>query len=200
MNLVRKFSKAITSVDDWRSKRNEEFLRSNELHSKKIGIIGLGRIGKKIATYASAFGLDISFYDPYVSDYPDHIKKVEELTSLNDCDIISINCYLTQETRGMITYGTLDRLKPGTVIVNTSRGEVIDENYILHLIDSRNILFGADVLQNEQNIFELKNSKLYNASKTNSNIVITPHVAGATVESQLKALTSVLELSKRAIV
>jgi len=49
MNLVRKFSKALTSIDDWRSKQNEEFLRSNELYSKKIGIIGFGRIGKKIA-------------------------------------------------------------------------------------------------------------------------------------------------------
>jgi len=200
MNLVRKFSKALTSVDDWRSKQNEEFLRSNELHSKKIGIIGFGRIGKKIANYANAFGLHIMVYDPYVFEYPSYVEKVSGITSLNNCDIISINCYLTEETRGMITYGTLDQLKQGAIVVNTSRGEVVDEDYILHLIDSKNILFGADVLQNEQNILELKKSKLYNASKTNSNVAITPHVAGATTESQLKAFVSVLKLSKQFIV
>jgi lactate dehydrogenase-like 2-hydroxyacid dehydrogenase len=57
MNLIRKFSKAINCVDDWRSQSNESYLRSNELYSKSIGIIGLGRIGKKIAKYADAFGI-----------------------------------------------------------------------------------------------------------------------------------------------
>jgi D-3-phosphoglycerate dehydrogenase len=195
MNLVRKFSLAIKHVDEWREDSNEIFLRSNELNGKKIGIIGLGRIGKKIANYAKAFGMDIQFYDPYVDS--DDFIKIQNIRDLSNCDIISINCYLTSETKELITYGTLDDVKKGTVIVNTSRGEVVNEDYILHLVNNKGVVFGADVLQNEQNIDQLKFSKLLVASKTNDNIVITPHVAGATVESQFKALNSVVSLSRR---
>lgn len=195
MNLVRKFSLAIKHVDEWREDRNEIFLRSNELNGKKIGIIGLGRIGKKIASYAQAFGMDIQFYDPYVDS--DDFIKIQNIRDLSNCDVISINCYLTSETKELITYGTLDGVKKGTVIVNTSRGEVVNEDYILHLVNDRGIVFGSDVLQNEQNIDQLKFSKLLLASKMNNNIVITPHVAGATVESQFKALNSVVSLSRR---
>lgn len=195
MNLVRKFSLSMKNVDNWREDSNEIFLRSNELNGKKIGIIGLGRIGKKIAKYASAFGMEVHFYDPYVAS--DDFKKIQNIRDLSNCDVISINCYLTSETKRLITYGTLDDIKRGTVIVNTSRGEVVDEDYILHLVNSKGACFGADVLQNEQNITQLKLSKILLESKTNDKVVITPHVAGATVESQFKALNSVVALSRR---
>ena len=195
MNLMRKFSLAVKHVDRWREDNNEVFLRSNELNGKKIGIIGLGRIGKKIARYAEAFGMEVEFYDPYVAT--DDFRKVQNISDLSKCDAISINCYLTSETKELINYGTLDSIKPGTVIVNTSRGEVVNEDYILYLVNEKGALFGADVMQNEQDISRLRMSKLLAASKSNDKIVITPHVAGATIESQFKALSSVVALSRR---
>jgi D-3-phosphoglycerate dehydrogenase len=201
MNLVRKFSKAIKSADNWRMSANEDKLRSNELHSKSIGIIGLGRIGKKIANYAHAFGMKIYYYDPYVEsfDAPDYCEKLEKIQQLDCCDVISINCALTSETTGLITYGTLDNIRKKCVIVNTSRGEVVDEDYIVHLIENKDMLYGADVLCGEQELERLKQSKIYTLSKTNDNIIITPHVAGATVESQLKALIASINLAKSAL-
>lgn len=196
MNLQRKFLDATRSIEQWRSDENELLLRSNELYGKSIGIVGMGRIGSKIAKYAKAFGLDIFYYDPYVTETETPATKVNSLSSLSSCDIISINCSLNGETRSMIDFGLWDNLKAGTVVVNTSRGEVVNEDYIVHLVNNNQIMFGADVLHNEQNIERLKESPIYKMSKVCDKVVLTPHVAGATKESQTKALVTVLDLIK----
>jgi len=197
MNLQRKFLEAVQSIDLWRSSENESLLRSNELHKKTIGIIGMGRIGNKIANYSNSFGLTVKFYDPYVDSciLNSSAAKVDSLNQISECDIISINCYLTNETREMITYGSLDSVRKGTIIVNTSRGEVVNEDYICYLVNNKEILYGADVLQGEQNLDKLFNSPLYKLSKIIPNrIVLTPHIAGATKESQFKALKAVVDI------
>ena len=197
MNLMRKFSKAIDSVDDWRSDENELSLRSNELFGKVIGIVGMGRIGSKIAKYARAFGMSVRYYDPYVKK--DNLVRIQNLSQLSQCDVITINCVLNSETENLITKGVWDDIKPGTIVINTSRGEVVDETYVKNLIDKKGILYGADVLQGEQDLTNLKKSPLYLLSKTSNRVVITPHVAGATKESQTKALKYILDLSRASI-
>ncbi len=194
MNLTRKFTNAVNGTAGWRSNTNELFLRSNELHGKVIGIVGLGRIGSKIARYAETFGLHVRYYDPYVSNFS--YDKVEKLSDLTDCDIISINCSLTPETTGMIRPGTWDTVSAGTIVVNTSRGEVVDEDYIVWLVKEAGILYGADVLRHEQDIARLKKSPILMLSKRTDKVVITPHVAGATKESQTKALLTTLDLAR----
>ncbi len=194
MNLTRKFTNAVNATAGWRSNTNELFLRSNELHGKTIGIVGLGRIGTKIAKYATTFGMNVCYYDPYVNNYT--YRQVKTLRQIEDCDIISINCSLTKETTGMIRPGVWDRIKAGTVVVNTSRGEVVDEDYIVALVKDWGILYGTDVLRNEQNIPSLKKSPILALSKRTDKVVITPHVAGATKESQTKALLTTLDLSR----
>ena len=186
MNLVRKFSYSLSYVAYWRSIENEDNLRSRELSGRKLGIIGFGRIGKKIKRYAEAFEMQVKFYDPYVNGE----GKVDFLQDLSDSDIISINCYLTEETKGMITYDVFEYFKDGLMVVNTSRGEVVDENYIADLVEEGKINYACDVLQNEQNIEELKKSRLYKSDE----VVITPHIAGVTVDSQTKALEAILKL------
>jgi D-3-phosphoglycerate dehydrogenase len=190
MNAFRRFIPAVNNVDKWREDENESFLRSNELAGKTIGIIGLGRIGRKIAKYAKAFNMNIEYYDPYVDNC--QYKRVFSLTNLQKADILCISCYLTEETRGLIGAGILDDFKQGLIVVNTSRGEVVDEEYIYNLIIRDKIFYSCDVLCGEQNINMLRESKLFNLDR--DNIVITPHVAGATVESQTKALRGILEL------
>ncbi len=190
MNAFRKFVPAVNNVDKWRDDENERFLRSNELAGKNIGIIGLGRIGRKIAKYAKAFGMNVEYYDPYVGSY--QYKRVFSLTNLQKVDILCISCYLTDETKGIISNGVLDNFKENLIVVNTSRGETVDEDYIYDLIIEDKIFYSCDVLCNEQNIEDLRQSKLFNLKR--DNIVITPHVAGATVESQTKALKGILEL------
>ena len=193
MNAFRRFIPAVNNVGKWRDDENERFLRSNELAGKTIGIVGLGRIGRKIANYAKAFGMNVEYYDPYIGSY--QYKRVFSLTSLQKADILCISCYLTDETRGIISDGVLDDFKENLIVVNTSRGETVDEDYIYDLVTRDRIFYSCDVLCNEQNIETLKQSKLFNLKR--DNIVITPHVAGATVESQTKALRGILELCTR---
>ncbi len=99
---------------------------------------------------------------------------------------------MTDETKGLISNDILGGFKENLIVVNTSRGEVVDEDYIYELITKDRIFYSCDVLCNEQDIRTLRKSKLFNLKR--DNIVITPHVAGATVESQTKALRGILEL------
>jgi len=190
MNAFRRFIPAVNNTNEWRNDENERFLRSNELAGKTIGIVGMGRIGRKLARYAEAFSMNIVYYDPYVEK--NEYKRVFSLTNLQNVDILCISCYLTDETKGLISKGILDNFKENLIVVNTSRGETVDEDYIYDLITENKIFYSCDVLCNEQDLEKLKQSKLFNLKR--DNIVITPHVAGATIESQTKALRGILEL------
>ena len=189
MNAVRKFSKSLKFVSSWRELHNEEFLRSYELSGKKLGIIGFGRIGKKLNRYAEAFGVDVKFYDPYVDGSCQSIKD------LYDSDILSINCYLNDETRGMVSDGFFYGFKEDLIVVNTSRGEVVDEEYVGEMIRNHKIFYSCDVLCGEQDVSKLTGSVLLRMNLNgHPNLVITPHVAGVTVDSQRKALEIILKL------
>tara|TARA_R110000796_G_scaffold160131_1_gene276950 strand:- start:1039 stop:1944 length:906 start_codon:yes stop_codon:yes gene_type:complete len=190
MNAFRRFIPAVNNIDGWRGEDNERFLRSSELADKTIGIVGMGRIGRKLARYAEAFNMNVEYYDPYVEK--NEYKRVFSLTSLQNVDILCISCYLTDETRGLISKGILDNFKKNLIVINTSRGETVDEDYIYDLITKDKIFYSCDVLCNEQDVEKLKQSKLFNLKR--DNIVITPHVAGATIESQTKALRGILDL------
>ena len=188
MNSLRKFSQSLRYIANWREPNNERHLRSNELSGKKLGIIGFGRIGRKLKKYAKAFDMDFKFYDPYVEG------GCKDISELYDSDILSLNCYLTSETTNLVTEGFLENFKKPLIVVNTSRGEVVDEKYIAKLVKKQEIFYSCDVLCNEQSIKELYNSPLFNLNLDYENLVITPHVAGCTVESQEKALKTILKL------
>ena len=193
MNAMRKFRQATNNTRYWREKNNEENLRTQQLYGKTIGIIGYGRIGKNVSKYATAFGMDYKFYDPGVFE---NGNKVSSIESMKDVDIVSINCGLNDTSRNLITYDTFKDFKKGLVVVNTSRGEVVDERYISLLIKSREIYYSADVIVDEQNISTPHHSELYNLydSGEYENLTLTPHVAGVTTDSQEIAFRSVIEL------
>ena len=193
MNAMRKFRVATNNTRYWREKKNEDKLRTQQLYGKTIGIIGYGRIGKNVSKYAKAFGMDFLFYDP---DVFANGNKVSSIDSMKDVDIVSINCGLNDTSRNLITYDTFKDFKKGLVVVNTSRGEVVDERYISLLIKSREIFYSADVIVDEQNISTPHHSELYNLydSGEYENLTLTPHVAGVTTDSQEIAFRSVIEL------
>ena len=193
MNAMRKFRVATNNTRYWREKKNEDKLRTQQLYGKTIGIIGYGRIGKNVSKYATTFGMDYKFYDP---DVFENGNKVSSIQSMKDVDIVSINCGLNDTSRNLITYDTFKDFKKGLVVVNTSRGEVVDERYISLLIKSREIFYSADVIVDEQNISTPHHSELYNLydSGEYENLTLTPHVAGVTTDSQEIAFRSVIEL------
>ena len=198
MNAMRKFRVATNNTRYWREEKNENKLRTQQLYGKTIGIIGYGRIGKNVSKYAKAFGMDFLFYDP---DVFANGNKVSSIDSMKDVDIVSINCGLNDTSRNLITYDTFKDFKKGLVVVNTSRGEVVDERYISLLIKSREIFYSADVIVDEQNLSTPHHSELYKLYESGEydNLTLTPHVAGVTTDSQEIAFRSIIELCMKSL-
>ncbi len=194
LNTLRRLDVAIQEVSAGRWRDREERLRGHELQGKRVGIIGLGRIGQRLAHYCIAFGARVSYFDPYVTSDVYPTESLEELFSRSE--VICLCCRLTPETTGFINHSFLERLKWGACLVNTSRGEVILEQDLADVLSKRpDLRVGLDVLAGEVT-HQQKNSPLL-AYHQRGQIVITPHMAGATVESQTKAAKTALELLRR---
>ena len=198
MSAMRKFKEATDKTSYWRTPYNENQLRTQQLYGKTIGIIGYGRIGKNVSKYAETFGMNYKFYDPNVLRGK---NKVSDIESLKDVDIVSINCGLNESSKNLITYDTFKNFKKGLVVINTSRGEVVDERYISLLIKSREIYYSADVIVDEQNENTPHHSELFQLYQSGKyeNLTLTPHVAGVTTDSQIIAFRSILELCMKSL-
>ena len=124
-----------------------------DLHSSTLGILGLGKIGGRLAEKSKGIFKRVIASDPYKSD--DYfrglgVEKVDLDALLEQCDILSIHCNLTDETREIIHAGSLGKMKQGAVLVNTARGPVVDANALLQAIDSGKIWrAGLDVFDSE---------------------------------------------------
>ncbi|RLE65994.1 MAG: hydroxyacid dehydrogenase [Thermoprotei archaeon] len=162
-----------------------------ELYRKTLGIIGLGAIGKMVAKIASkGFDMHVIAYDPYVPDEVFQelgIKKVDLETLLKTSDIITLHIPLTEETRGLLSREKLSLVKNGVVIVNTSRGAVVDEMALAEKIKEGRIKFAAlDVMIHEP-------PKPDNPLLKLENVVITPHIAAYTFEALKRMDTALTE-------
>ena len=166
-----------------------EFL-GYELYGKTLGIVGFGKAGRLVADRMKSFGMSIVFYDPYVTDWNGSEESVELDDLLRTADVVSIHVIKTKDTENLISKDMLDLLKPSSIIVNTSRGGVLDEDYLFELLESKKI-FGAglDVYSNEPP----ENVDRYNGL----NLVTTPHIGASTNEAQLKAGLETIENIKK---
>jgi D-3-phosphoglycerate dehydrogenase len=179
--LTRKIPSAYHSVikNEW----NREKFRGIDLYNKKLGILGLGRIGEKIARYGNVFGMQVAFFDiDKVKKIPD-IKQMDNISDLFSwAEIISVHIPLNENNVNLIGKEYLSLINNG-YLINTSRGEIIDELALIHSLKNGNLLGAAvDVIQNERR-FDLENSPLINFAKENENLIITPHIGGATSDS-----------------
>ncbi len=150
-----------------------------ELYGKQLGLIGFGKAAREVSKRMLAFGMDVVFYDPYVEESTDHEKKVELDELLKTSDVISIHVVKTKETLNLINNEKLNFIQPGAIIVNTSRGGIIDEESLFKLSQDNILLGGLDVYIEEPPKIDDRFS--------NSNIVTTPHIGASTKEAQLKA-------------
>ncbi len=166
-----------------------EFL-GYQLYGKTLGIVGFGKAGRLVADRMKSFGMSIVFYDPYVTDWNGSEESVELDDLLRTADVVSIHVIKTKDTENLISKDMLDLLKPSSIIVNTSRGGVLDEDYLFELLESEKI-FGAglDVYSNEPP----ENVDRYNGL----NLVTTPHIGASTNEAQLKAGLETIENIKK---
>lgn len=188
--LILSISKNILPADkDMKSGiYNYNKFNNVELHSKTIGIIGVGRIGSKVAKIAKAFGMNIlgNDIDPKVKRKYSSINFVALNELIKKSDIITIHTPLNDSTYQLINGKNLSLFHSGSILINCSRGGTVDENPLIKAL-SKNKLFyaGIDVFENEP-FFNNKLTKL-------KNVILSPHLAGKTVESKQRMAINAAE-------
>jgi glyoxylate reductase len=153
-----------------------EFLLGREVTGKTIGIVGFGRIGQAVARRAAGFGMRILYTSPREAGFPG-ATRVDLDALLATSDFVSLHCPLTDATRDLLSRERIARMKPGAILVNTSRGPVVDEEAVAEALeDGRLFAAGLDVFRNEPQVPE----RLRRAE----NAVLTPHLGSGTRETR----------------
>lgn len=185
--LNRKLHKAYIRTRDHNF--SLEGLTGFDLNGKTVGIIGTGKIGKSFAEVCNGFGMKIIGYDPYPTD--DFCGKYVELEKLlSTSDIISLHCPLTKENRHIINEKTINKMKKGVYIINTSRGKLIDTQDLINGLKSGKIgAAGLDVYEEETAVFfedysdEIIHDDTLSTLISMPNVIVTSHQAFLTREA-----------------
>lgn len=162
-------------------------LTGHELLGKRIGIVGLGRIGKEVAIRARAFGMEVIGFDIYWDEDFAAKHQVTRGSSISDvlsnADILSLHTNLTAETRYMVSEKSIAEMRKGVVILNCARGELVDTDAMVAGLNSGQVGgYGADVLEVEP---PPSNHPLFSTPNT----VLTPHIGSRTYESVVRQAT-----------
>ena len=158
-----------------------------ELAGKTLGIIGFGQIGQSVARIGRAFEMNIIFYNPSRKNEIHGARQVELDELLRKSDVISINCPLTEKNMGFINKTTLLKMKPSAFLINTSRGQLVNERDLADALNNGRIAgAGIDVLSVEPPPLD---NPLINAK----NCHITPHIAWATAEARSRLMNATYE-------
>ncbi len=177
--MCRNIPQAAASLRNGRWDR--KLYRGIELRSKTIGIVGLGRVGRRVARRCRAFGMEVICFDPFLSDdraHELHVESVDLDELLSRSDFITLHAALTPKTSGIIGREALAKVKPGVRIVNAARGGLIDEDALCEALESGRVAAAAlDVLVDEPPDFA-------NPLLHMDNVVVTPHLASSTEEAQ----------------
>jgi len=180
LSLLRKVPWANSSVLEGKWQR--EAFSGTLLRGRTLGILGLGRLGTWVAKYGNAFEMTVLGNDPDFGRAVPGVQRVsiEELFARSD--LLSIHVPLTEETKLLVSESLIFSMKPGeSFIVNSSRGDIVDENALLRALESGHLAGAAlDVLQGEP---ETANHPLVLYAQRNQNLLLTPHFAGLTKDS-----------------
>jgi len=175
-----------------------EFGGDTMLSRMDLGIIGLGRLGKMVAGYGKAFGMRVRYYDPYIDDRNCCIEKMPSLESLvSSSNVISIHVPANTTTLNMINDRIIEYMQPGTIIINTSRGEVIEEGALLNALKKGRLRGAAlDVLNGEfEPGFKPSSHPLVKYAMENENLLITPHIGGSTIDAWCETQKMVISMA-----
>jgi len=167
---------------------NRDLFVGSELHDKTAGVVGYGRIGRMVARHLAAFGMRVQIADPRAAF--DVVEPGAEVTTLDKLlktsDLVTLHVDLTEKTGGFFGKREFEQMKPSSWFINTSRGELVDENALLRALCNGPIAGAAlDVLCAE-NSSGMENHPLVQHARRHGNLLITPHIAGCTTESTEK--------------
>lgn len=177
---------------------DREVFLGRELQGRTLGVIGYGRLGKKVSEFGRAFGMNVKITEIDVqktSELPQGVESVELDRLLDESDVISIHLPLTNETQKYIDERKIAKMKAGAILLNTSRGEILDEIAASHAIESGHLYgVGVDVLSGEvSENFDPLSSPLVLAAKKGFNVVVTPHIGGWAENAVIKTRDLVAE-------
>jgi len=180
--LLRQIPEAHASV--LRGEWTRDLFRGHDLAGQTLGILGLGRIGEKIARYGLAFGMRVLAYDPYRSPWIEGVERCHtQAELLKQSQIFTIHVPLNPTTVNLVSSREIGLLPFGAVLINTARGEVIDEAALLAALESGQVAGAAlDVLCDERGPAR-QASPLAAYARQHTNLLLTPHIGGATYES-----------------
>jgi D-3-phosphoglycerate dehydrogenase len=161
-----------------------------EVFGKTFGMIGYGAISKRLSKILNAMGMKVITYDPYVSKElidNDNVKIVSLERVLSESDILSINCKVTEETKGMIGKNEISLIKPSAYIINTARAVIIEQKALIDALIEKRIagavldVFWEEPLPSNHPLLKM------------DNVLITPHIAGASIDVPVQHSLMVLE-------
>lgn len=184
LSLVRRMPEAYGHVLDGLWAR--DLLIGRELRDKTLGVIGYGRLGSIVAGYGLVFRMKVLAHDLHVNEYPDLVRPVGFTDLLEEADIVSLHVNLDESTKGFLGRREFSLMKKGAFFINTSRGELVDEAALLQALESGQISgAGLDVLRGETSGAPdwLKMNPLWSYAQSHDNLILTPHIGGATTES-----------------
>ena len=170
-----------TSIGNW----PRTSISSRELKDKTIGLLGFGLIAKKVSILAKVFNAKIIAYDPFIDSsvgnkFDVKLLDIKEIFQL--ADIISIHLPLNVNTKNLLNYEVFKKMLKQPIIINSSRGSIINEEDLLRAYDDKLISgFALDVYDNEP-----VQKTFLNSIKSNTNCILTPHIAGVTEESNTR--------------
>lgn len=191
--IVQKLDYYKKYVDEGNWQKSEIFTHIDkpffELDGKKVGIIGLGDIGRNFAKKAQAFDCEILYYSTSGKNSNEDYKRVELNELLSTCDIISIHCPLNTDTKDLLNYENMKNIKDGAILLNLGRGGIINEADLAKIIDEKEIYCGIDVVSVEP---ILENNPLLKV-KNKHQLLLTPHIGWASVEARTRLVKMVAE-------
>ncbi len=180
--LLRNYRGAFSHVSagGW----NRDLFRGEELYGQRIGIVGLGRVGFRVASYCDAFGAHISFFDPREVKASEAWRPLSSIKQLIKSSNIIILCASHANGTKPIFGKSEIALLHGRYFINTARGELVDENALLAAIEEGQLAgLATDVISNETDVNQLER---WNAAAIGRNVIITPHIAGATFSAMAR--------------
>ena len=172
------------------SVKNNEWERSEfigvELFKKQLGLIGFGKVAKLVSKRMQSFDMKIVFYDPFIDSSTENEEKVELEELLKTSDFISIHVPKNKETINLVSKEKLSMTKEGSIIINTSRGGLIDEQEVFNLVNE-NKLYSAGF-----DVYEKEPPEM-NEEKNRSKVITLPHLGASTKEAQARAGQQLVE-------
>lgn len=148
----------------------------------RLGIVGFGRLGRKVAAIGRAMGMRVAFHDPFVAGGTASLAELAR-----NSDVLSLHAVANPETRGIVSRQVLESLPRGAIVVNTARGELLDTEALLDLLESGHLWAAAlDTVDGEYRLDfseTFADTRIARYARTHDNLVLTPHIGGSTVDA-----------------